>query len=70
MKSKEVFRKELFTDAVFVIKQTLEKHRETHLAFIDFEKVFDQVNRVKLWTVVRKKGYPNHLVCSEKCIQG
>ena len=53
-------------DAVFTIKMLIEKRREfncpTHLAFIDWEKAFDNVNRTLLWEIMLEKGYPKHLV--------
>lgn len=61
------FRKGRSTsDNVFILQQILEKRREfnlpTHLAFIDFEKAFDNVNRTKLWDIMEKQGYPAHIV--------
>ena len=42
------------SDAVFVLRQIMEKHREfdkqTHVAFLDFVKAFDNVRR-PLWSV-------------------
>ena len=35
---------------------------ETHLAFIDYEKAFDRLNRATIWDTVCKRGYPKHLV--------
>lgn len=59
-------------DNVFTIKQIIEKRREfnqeTHLAFVDFEKAFDRVNRNKLWEIMTRKGYPLHLIESIKCL--
>jgi sorting nexin-29 len=53
------------TDAIFTHKQIIEKRREfnkeTHIAFIDFEKAFDNVNRRILWNVMEKRGFPRHL---------
>ena len=55
-------------DAVFTLKHIVEKHREynceTHLAFIDWEKAFDNVQRTRLWNTMMKKGYPQHLVAA------
>ena len=55
-------------DAVFTLKQIIEKNREynceTHMAFIDWQKAFDNVLRARLWDVMLKKGYPKHLVAA------
>jgi hypothetical protein len=52
-------------DNIFILQVT-EKRREfnlqTHVAFIDFEKAFDKVNRNKLWTITEEQGYPQHLI--------
>jgi hypothetical protein len=54
------------TDNMFILQQVFEKRREfslqTHVAFIDFEKAFDKVNRNKLWTIMEEQGYPQHLI--------
>jgi len=46
--------------------QLIEKHREfnipTYIAFIDFKKAFDSVDRDKLWTIMLSKGIPAHLI--------
>lgn len=53
-------------DNTFVIKQIIEKHREsnkeTHMAFIDLEKAFDRVDRHVLWNIMRDRGYPQQLI--------
>lgn len=53
-------------DNVFVIKQLFEKRREfnleTHVAFIDFEKAFDRINRTLLWEIMERRGYSRHLI--------
>jgi hypothetical protein len=53
------------TDAVFTLKQIIEKRREsnkeTHIAFINFEKAFDNVNCRILWNIMEKRGLPRHL---------
>lgn len=61
------FRKGRSTiDDIFTLKQIIEKrvefNRETHLAFVDIEKAFDNVNRCKLWSIMKEEGYPSHLV--------
>jgi hypothetical protein len=35
---------------------------ETHITFIDFEKAFDRVNRLRLWEILERRGYPKDLV--------
>lgn len=54
------------TDNTFIVKQIIEKHREfnvqTHMAFIDFEKAFDRVDRNVLWRILEKRGYPQQLI--------
>jgi hypothetical protein len=48
-------------DDIFTIKQVTEKRREynleTHIAFIDYEKAFDRVNRNKLWQILKRRRY-------------
>ena len=53
-------------DNIFSLQQIIEKHREynreTYMIFIDYEKAFDRVNREKLWSIMRRRGIPEHLV--------
>ena len=53
-------------DYIFSASQIIEKHREfnipTYIAFIDFKKAFDSVDRDKLWTIMLSKGIPTHLI--------
>lgn len=53
-------------DNVFIMQQIFEKRKEfnleTHVAFIDFEKAFDRVNRKKLWSIMKEQGFPQHLI--------
>jgi hypothetical protein len=50
----------------FILQQVFEKRKEfniqTHVALIDVEKVFDKVNRNKLWTIMEEQGYPQDLI--------
>jgi len=43
-------------DCIFSSSQIIEKHREfnipTYIAFVDFKKAFDSVDREKLWTIL------------------
>ena len=66
-------------DFIFSASQIIEKHREfnipTYIAFVDFKKAFDSVDRDKLWTIMLSKGIPTHLstiiqkICMEKVIR-
>jgi len=53
-------------DCIFSDSHVIEKHREfnilTYIAFIDFKKSFDFVDRDKLWSIMLSKGIPTHLV--------
>ena len=53
-------------DCIFSASQIIEKHREfnipTYIAFIDFKKAFDSVDRDKLWTIMSSKGIPALLI--------
>ena len=55
-------------DSVFSVCQIIEKHREynlpTFMAFIDYEKAFDRVNRCTLWDILETYGIPQHLIRS------
>ena len=54
------------TDAVFALRQILEKHRERrrgmHVIFIDLEKAYDRVPRQEVWRCMREKGVPEKYV--------
>ena len=57
------FRKGRFCmDCILSASQIIEKHREfnipTYIAFIDFKKAFDSVDRDKLWAIMLSKGIP------------
>jgi len=61
------FRKGRFCmDCILSASQIIEKHREfnipTYIAFIDFKKAFDSVDRDKLWTIMLSTGIPTHLI--------
>jgi len=55
-----------YIDNVFIIQQIIEKRREfnseTHMAFLDLEKVFDRVNRNQLWQICNRRGILYHLI--------
>lgn len=54
------------TDHIFANKLILEKHHEynkdIHLVFVDFKQAYDNIDRSKLWTALRKFGIPEKLV--------
>jgi len=53
-------------DCIFSDSQIIEKHREfnipTYIAFIDFKKAFDSVDRDKLWNIMLSKGIRTDLI--------
>ena len=52
------------TDAIFAVRQLMEKHREkqkTYIVFIDLENAYDRVPRQEVWRCMKEKGVP------EKC---
>jgi len=53
-------------DCIFSASHIIEKHKEfnilTYIALNDFKKVFDCVDRDKLWTIMSSKGIPAHLI--------
>jgi hypothetical protein len=53
-------------DCIFSASQIIEKHKEfnipTYMAFIDYKKAFDHVDRDQLWTIMARKGIPMHLI--------
>ena len=53
-------------DCIFSASEIIKKHREfnipTYIAFIDFKKAFDSVDRDKLWAIMLNKGIPAHLI--------
>ena len=55
------------TDAIFILKQTIEKHREGQkdiiITFIDLEKAYDRVLREEIWRCMRERSVP------EKCVK-
>ena len=60
---------------IFAVRQLMEKAREQHLnlyiAFVDFTKAFDSVNRKfrnALWVIIKKMGCPHQFVAVLKCL--
>ena len=54
------------TDAFFVVRKLQEKYlaanKRLYLAFVDLEKVFDQVPRKVIWSAPRKLGVEEWIV--------
>jgi sorting nexin-29 len=54
------------TDSVFTLKMLIDKRHEynfeTLIAFVDYEKAFDRVNRQKLWEILPRNRTPMHIV--------
>ena len=52
------------TDAIFILKQTIEKHREgqkdIRVTFIDIEKAYDRVPREEIWRCMRERNVPEN----------
>ena len=50
------------TDAIFILKQTIQKHREEQnnirVKFIDLEKAYDSIPRVEIWRSSRERNVP------------
>ena len=53
-------------DCILSVSQIIEKHGEfnipTYIAFTDFKKAVDSVDRDKLWTIMSSKRIPTHLI--------
>ena len=53
-------------DGIFTLRQLTEKSREQrknlYIAFVDFVKVFDRVNRDLLFIILGKMGYPSKFI--------
>ena len=59
-------------DGIFTVRQLMEKTREQrcnlYIAFIDFTKAFDTVNRQLLFSLLGKIGCPPKLIGMLKCL--
>jgi hypothetical protein len=59
-------------DAIFVIKQIMEKRREYNLPlflfFLDYEKAYNREDRCKLWNILTEYGLPTNLVNAIKSL--
>jgi hypothetical protein len=40
------------------MEQSMEHQRNLYLAFVDFKKAFDSINRNKVWQVMNRYGIP------------
>ena len=50
-----------------MIQGQFSKDRKLYVAFVDYKKAFDNVNRNALWTVLRKSGVHNRML---RALQG
>ena len=54
------------TDAIFILKQTIEKHREgkknIRVTFIDLEKTHDRITREEIWRCSRERNVPEKYI--------
>ena len=51
------------TNIRWIIKKAREFQKNIYFCFIDYAKVFDCVDRNKLWKILREMGIPDHLTC-------
>ena len=51
-------------DHIFSLYAMVQKHTTLYVAFVDFKKAFDSVNRNALWSVLRKNR------CKWKTVHG
>ena len=61
------FRRDYSTvDNEFVPKSVFHKYlnrnKKVHVAFVDFRKAFDTVNRAVLWNILRKNGINSYFL--------
>ena len=54
------------TDAIVILKQTIEKHREgqknIRVIFIDLEKAYDRIPREEIWRCSRERNVPEKYI--------
>ena len=60
-------------DGIFTLRQLMEKSREQqtslhNIAFVDFTKAFDSINREMLYLILRKIGCPEKFVAIVKAL--
>ena len=62
------------TDAIFAVRQLMEKHREKqkelHMVFIDLEKAYDRVPRQEVWRCMREKGVQKYVTIVQDMYEG
>ena len=62
------------TDAIFILKQTIEKHREgqnIRVTLIDLEKAYDSIPREEIWRSSRERNVPEKYIrLSQDMYQG
>ena len=51
------------TDIHWIIEKARESQEKHLLLFIDYSKVFDCLDRNKLWKIPKETGIPDHLTC-------
>lgn len=54
--------RDFISDAHWIIKKAKEHEKKSLCALLNYRKVFDCVNHIKLWNVLRKMGIPGHLI--------
>ena len=47
----------------WIIRKAREFQKNIYLCFIGYAKVFDCVDRNKLWKILKEMGIPDHLIC-------
>ena len=47
----------------WIIKKARESQKNIYFCYIDYAKVFDYVDRNKLWKILQEMGIPDHLTC-------
>ena len=47
----------------WMIRKARKFHKNIYFCFIDYTKVFDFVDRNKLWKILQEMGIPDHLTC-------
>ena len=61
------------TDAIFILKQTIEKHREgqknIRVTLIDLEKAYDSIPREEIWRSSRERNVPEKYIYTIICLK-
>ena len=50
-------------DIRWIIEKAREFQKNIYFCFIDYTKVFDRVDHLKLWKILKEMGIPDHLTC-------